>query len=170
MSNRSGTKILKETWAELVALVFFISLLWFQERITHAAATGSLDPTQVYALVLAIMAVLSGALFSIYGNILPRQTDGFIDVIRNTSAYQRFLRNLRQGITAGMASSLMTAPLMATNYTLGNMSGFFVFFAFWFSLSLFGFIKFVAVARDFDVLISTKDRTSLPANHHTLRS
>lgn len=87
----------------------------------NLAASREWELKEVYGAMFNLSAILCGALGTLYG-LLVASTTPFIDKIRSTKSFQRYLGYVRSAIGLSFASALYAIPILVTKPVLGGPS------------------------------------------------
>lgn len=87
--------------------------------VQQLAASREWELKEVYGAMFNLSAILCGALGTLYG-LLVASTTPFIDKIRSTRSFRRYLGYVRSAIGLSFASALYAVPILVTKPQLGG--------------------------------------------------
>lgn len=94
-------------------------VLVFGADIQETAKERQWELKEVFGAFFNLSAILCGALGTLYG-LLVASTTPFIDKIRSTNSFQRYLGYVRAAIGLSFAAALYAIPLLVTKPELGE--------------------------------------------------
>lgn len=158
LSIRSAS-LFAEMWSPVIfAVLSFVLIVSLSGPISELFESKAWKVSGLYSSIFDWSAIQTGFAFGVWGFVIGK-TDGFVEVIRETRAMERFMSYVKRANISGFILTFTSLPLIVSEPALTKpYTASFVIVAAWFSLFVWSFLSFLRVAYNFGILASVRDR------------
>ena len=140
------------------SFVVFLILVYYADVVSDRFIDDGWNSAGLYSAIFGWAAIQTGFSFGVYGFIIGKK-DGFVNEIRDTRAFQRFVAYIQRSNYIGFALTFASIPLIVIEPDISQpLSWSYVIVCSWFSLFVWSFLSFCRLAFNFGRIVSVKDK------------